>query len=78
MFSQASVILSGGGGCVYGEGRHAWRRGVCVVKEVCMAKGKMCGEGACMERRVWMAGCAEKPFMEANHGLIRMGGGYAW
>ena len=87
MFSQASVILSRGG--VYGEGRHAWRRGVCVVKEVCMAKGKMCGEGGMHGKEgVYGRVCREaiygsKPWTHQNGGGVCMvegvrGRGHAW
>ena len=47
MFSQASVILFGGGACVVR--RHDWQRGACLVKWGMHGEGDMCGKGrACV------------------------------
>ena len=53
MFSQASVILSGGGACMVAG--HAWQGGV-HSKEGGMC-GRGCGTGACMARgHEWQVG----------------------
>ena len=70
MFSQASVILSGGGGHawqreayvvkgdVHGKGGHVSQMGACVVKGDMHGKGACVARGTCMAKGVYMAkGC---------------------
>ena len=69
MFSQVSVILSGGdmhggGACMVGAG-HVWQGG-CVWQGACMGGGVrggggMCGNGVCMARGVATAADGTHP-----------------
>ena len=78
MFSQASVILSTGGGCAWQRGTYmakgtciAKRGGACVVKEVCVAKGGMLGEGGmCVEGgHAWQGLCVAGETATAVDGM---------
>ena len=50
VFTSVCQEFYPGGGRAWQKGEQAWRRGACVVKGACTAKGGMCGggEGACM------------------------------
>ena len=91
MFSQASVILSMGGGGVHGRG-HVWQRRVCTAVGACVTEGGVHGSGAvciaghrCGRGCMWQGGmCGVGPawqgecMVEACMAEVCMAGQHVW